>query len=391
MRQLFLLLLLSSTAFGQTALQKFSITVKGSHLPKGKYLYISYFYSDSDSFEKIDSQVISSDQVIFKGGIWQPAPARIYFEFPSEILPSDLIKQMSGVFENGRFEIQFDFFLMPGATHIVLDKLDGKRIVAGPTAVLDFQELKIAKVSYDEREFDIMEKILLCRAGGDSECENQLTNDYNNLNERIRNEVYLDYYLKHINSSLALYALKSSVSSNRDSIDVYLKRLSRLPKKERAFPEAILFKKFLQAVPNSYPGKYVRDFEQLDTSGNRVAFNSFAGRYVLIDFWKSSPLMRNVSNPDLLVLWSKYGQKKFSIISIALESNATRNEWLRIIRKNMMPWTHLTDFKGSFNTAAQQFGVLSLPFNLLVDPSGKIALRNVQLKEIDHFLDSVLE
>lgn len=82
---------------------------------------------------------------------------------------------------------------------------------------------------------------------------------------KLRRDTYLHYFKNHINSPLALYALKKCITPNVDSPAVFLERLSSLPKEARLFPEAITFKKSLEGFQNSQPGMYVDDFEQLDT------------------------------------------------------------------------------------------------------------------------------
>lgn len=392
MKLLPLLLVISNLAAGQSTPQSFSVHVNLPSTLKGKYIYLTYAYFDTSGFERTDSQLLLSDKIIFTGSVCQPAPATISikFGFPTGSLQPTEKAQITNLFLDEKIEIPFEFYLLPGETIITANESILESTISGQEPVLDFEKLQKAKSIVIGEMLGLFEELENCRLLGNEQCKQHLLNELLKAQEKIYNDIYLRYFKNHSNSPLALYALKQSIPGTLDKAEIYLAYLSQLPKNIKEFPQAISLKKSLEAYPNSDTGKYVKDFELLDTAGRRVTLRSFIGKYVFLDFWTTSTLLNRLSHPDLLPVWNKYKDKDFSIISIALETPASKEKWMASIRKGNMPWDHLTDFNGFSNTAAQQFGVLSVPFNLLIDPTGKILLRNVRVNELDIFLQQVM-
>jgi len=198
--------------------------------------------------------------------------------------------------------------------------------------------------------------------------------------------VLFDYANTHPASPLALYAIKNSIPWNLDSPSIYLTAISKLSDTVKNYPEAIAYKKLLWGAQNFHIGMDVENFDQLDTAGNIISLRSFKSKFVLLYFWNSSSLSGFNIHNDMLQLWEKYKTADFTIIAIGLETAQSKRKWLRVIREYKTPWPHLTDFKGISNSAAQQFGVISLPFNLLINPERKVILKNGTINEIDQLL-----
>jgi len=61
------------------------------------------------------------------------------------------------------------------------------------------------------------------------------------------------------------------------------------------------------------------------------------------------------------------------------------------IHKDNLTWTHVSDLKGWENAAAKMYRVQGIPFNILVDPHGKIIGRNLRGADLDNKLCEVFE
>jgi thiol-disulfide isomerase/thioredoxin len=107
---------------------------------------------------------------------------------------------------------------------------------------------------------------------------------------------------------------------------------------------------------------------------------------VLLDLWASwcSPCRKK--HPELVEIYKKYSKENFTILGIALEEKDDRAKWLTAISKDKLLWTQVTDFKSWNNAVAKEFGVRSIPFNLLVDPDGKIIDKNLSGADLDNRL-----
>jgi peroxiredoxin len=148
-----------------------------------------------------------------------------------------------------------------------------------------------------------------------------------------------------------------------------------------------IFKDILIAKQTSI-GSEVPDFSQRDTLDREVKLSSFRGKYVLIDFWASWCRPCRVENPMLVKTFHKYSSKNFTILGISLDNN--KNNWLKAIRKDKLVWTQLSDLKFWKNEVALQYGIKSVPQNILIDPEGKIIGKNISPSHLDEVLENLL-
>ncbi|MBO9633654.1 MAG: AhpC/TSA family protein [Chitinophagaceae bacterium] len=132
----------------------------------------------------------------------------------------------------------------------------------------------------------------------------------------------------------------------------------------------------LQIVKRSNIGEELRDFAQQDTSGNTINLSAFRGKYVLVDFWASWCGPCRAENPNVLKAYNDYKDKNFTVVGISIDDKKER--WIKAIIEDKMPWTQLSDLKGSKNEVSAYYGIVGIPSNFLVDPSGKILARNLR-------------
>ncbi|TWI95320.1 peroxiredoxin [Mucilaginibacter frigoritolerans] len=144
----------------------------------------------------------------------------------------------------------------------------------------------------------------------------------------------------------------------------------------------------LQVLKKSRIGTPMTNFTQPDTSGNPVEFSSFKGKYVLVDFWASWCGPCRAENPNVLKAYNAYKDKGFTVVGISLDNKAAN--WKKAIKDDKMPWTQLSDLKGWKNEVSADFGILSIPSNLLIDPSGKIVARNIRGAMLENTLKRLL-
>jgi thiol-disulfide isomerase/thioredoxin len=284
-----------------------------------------------------------------------------------------------------------EFFLDEGETTIKGTNYLRKAKVEGSALLQEYFKLKKEAEtklyslmnSMDDMDYNPFEK-------QDSARQELMAKKMDSIDKIVYEEVYIGYVREHPNSGLALYALESAVPVHIDTADKYISFVKLLSPDIQAWPATKRFLERLRAAKNSEIGMTVPDFDQVDSLGRKVSFSSYKGKYVLLELWASWCGPCRKKNPGLLEVYNKYRDKNFTIVGIGLEQKEDKDKWLKAIHKDQLTWPQLTDFKFWKNSVATHFGVRAIPFNLLVDPQGKIIGKDLYGQELDEKLAALL-
>jgi peroxiredoxin len=145
----------------------------------------------------------------------------------------------------------------------------------------------------------------------------------------------------------------------------------------------------LQNVKKSLPSTKAKDFTQPDASGNPVSLSQFKGKYVLVDFWASWCKPCRMDNPNVVKAYNEFKDKNFTVLGVSLDQS--KDAWLKAIQQDGLTWTHVSDLQFWNNAAATLYSVQSIPYNILVDPSGEIIAENLHGDEIVQTLRRVVK
>ena len=69
----------------------------------------------------------------------------------------------------------------------------------------------------------------------------------------------------------------------------------------------------------------------------------------------------------------------------------SKENWIKAIEADELSWPHVSDLKGWSNSVADQYGVMSIPHTVLVDPDGIIIAHKLRGEELRNKLESLLK
>ncbi|MFA6951313.1 MAG: TlpA disulfide reductase family protein, partial [Lentimicrobiaceae bacterium] len=136
------------------------------------------------------------------------------------------------------------------------------------------------------------------------------------------------------------------------------------------------------------PGKVAPDFTMNDPEGNPVTLSQLRGKVVLIDFWASWCGPCRKENPNVVAAYKKYHEKGFDIIGVSLDRDIT--SWKKAIADDNLTWTHVSDLQYWNSAVGKQYGIMSIPSNLLLDKNGVIIGKNLTGEDLTKKLEEVV-
>lgn len=129
------------------------------------------------------------------------------------------------------------------------------------------------------------------------------------------------------------------------------------------------------------------NFTMNDIEGKTISVKDEFTKHTItvIDFWASwcGPCRQEM--PNLVKTYKKYKDKGLGIIGVSLDED--REQWKNAIKEMNMSWLQLSDLQGWDNSAAQMYGIQSIPFTIIVDNNGSVinaGLRGIDLENFIH-------
>ena len=137
-------------------------------------------------------------------------------------------------------------------------------------------------------------------------------------------------------------------------------------------------------------GKQAPEISLPDTKGRTVKLSSFRGKFVLVDFWASWCGPCRNENPNVVQAFNQFKNKNFTILGVSLDRPGQKENWIKAIKDDNLTWTHVSDLKFWQSEVVPVYQVGSIPYNVLVDPDGKVVAENLRGSALEQKLQEVL-
>jgi len=110
------------------------------------------------------------------------------------------------------------------------------------------------------------------------------------------------------------------------------------------------------------------DFTLKNLDGNNVSLHQFRGKYLLINFWATWCGPCKIEMPSLERLYRQFKSERFDMLGISNDMFGKRVVSPYVLAKKIT-FPMLLDQR---MTVSRQYGIVSLPTTILIDPQGII-------------------
>jgi peroxiredoxin len=142
---------------------------------------------------------------------------------------------------------------------------------------------------------------------------------------------------------------------------------------------------------SQWVGKEAPDFSLPDPNGKQIKLSSFRGKYVLVDFWASWCKPCRLENPTVVKAYNKYKTKNFTVLGVSLDNPGQKDKWMNAVMKDNLTWPQVSDLQAWSSPVVPMYKIEGIPFNVLVDPQGKIIGEGLRGEELEKKLGEVLQ
>ncbi|MCX6286740.1 MAG: thioredoxin-like domain-containing protein [Bacteroidetes bacterium] len=128
-------------------------------------------------------------------------------------------------------------------------------------------------------------------------------------------------------------------------------------------------------------GKIAPGIEVPDLKGNKVSLLSLKTDYTLLVFWSSQCPHCTEMMPKLKVWYEKQKTKRLEVMAVSLDTS--RNEWSSFVKKEKLNWINVSELKGYFGKAEDEYNVYATPTMYLIDRGKMIIAKPITWRELE--------
>ncbi len=145
-----------------------------------------------------------------------------------------------------------------------------------------------------------------------------------------------------------------------------------------------------QVTAKGLTGQTAPEFSLPDPNGKSISLSSFRGKYVLVDFWASWCKPCRMENPVVVAAYQQYKNRNFTVLGVSLDQPGAKDDWMTAVMKDGLTWTQVSDLKFWDSPVVSLYKITGIPYNILIDPQGKIIAESLRGDALGATLNKVL-
>ncbi len=158
------------------------------------------------------------------------------------------------------------------------------------------------------------------------------------------------------------------------------------------YPASLYTKHFHDEVntfKRTAKGATAPDIDLTDAGGKAIRLSDLRGKTILIFFWNSGGKVSPASLVSTAQICSKFVKNNFAVYGVSFDRD--KDAWLSAIKQYRLNWINVCDTAGGRSELFPLYNIRSLPYSVLIAPTGKIIDKGIKLEELEETIRNAVK